>query len=500
MTARALILANGAFADPAIPQLESPVRDGERLQALLQRADVFPYAVTFAPDLCIQSMREAVGSFFHDADDDELLLAFISGHGFKDASGKLYFAGTDTRKDLLKATALEARFVVECMQECRASRQLLFLDTCYSGAFARGTTYKTAAQMIAKDDFGRSEEGIDWNGRGVITASTSVQVAEEVSADGYVQSRFTRHLIASIESGQADRQRCGQILLDDVITHIRLALKAEGARQTPQFFGEKMIGKIILARNPIALQLPEDVISLLGSQGARDRAEAVDRLVVLARSDAHGVARLALERLRALEQKDDSYLVRAAAGQALSEFQSPLDDNEIENKIQTTVTMRNMVSLLLFKFYKINKSIKNNFFANRSSFFFFSMIIFFAVGMDVIRSNLPLAMEETRYAANSQPKFGTAPRQLAPQPFVGLIGSWVIKQAGLGQCADPVMRVAISDGILSVNGVNQVAITSSDTAGWMTVDGAWWRLQPNGALLVNSVKASAGATELVRCP
>ena len=316
MAARALILANGVFADPAIPRLVSPVPDGGRLKALLERADVFPYEATLAPDLGAQAAREAVAEFCHGADAGDQLLLFISGHGLKDAHGKLYFATADSWKTKLKATTLEARFVIECMQESAAERQLVFLDTCYSGAFARGVTPKSAAQSISKEDFGG-----DWQGRAVVTATTAVQLAAEAEADGFMQSRFTRALIDAIENGRADRGGRGQIRLDELFAHIGGALKGTG--QTPQLFSDKLAGEIVIAKNPAAVALPEEVVALLASPNARERGLAVDTLAAIARTEATVLARVAVGRLRVLEEEDDSSLVRAAAMLALQRLKVP---------------------------------------------------------------------------------------------------------------------------------------------------------------------------------
>ena len=319
MTARALILANGRFADAGIPPLRSPVPDGERLQALLERGDVFPYEVLFKPDLSAQEARVAVYDFCQGASSDDQLLLFISGHGLKDAQGKLYFATADTQKTKLRATTLEANYVIECLQECAARKQIMILDTCYSGAFARGITYKSAAVTVTVDDFAG-----DWAGRAVLTATTAVQLAGEADTNGFVQSRFTAALISGIESGSADRRRSGQITLGDLHAHTRDALKGSG--QQPQLFNEKLTGDVVIAKSTSAMFFPEHLQGLVSSGVARDRAEAVDHLFALARTAEGSASNRALEQLREFENADDSLMVQAAAERALKrlgKFRSP---------------------------------------------------------------------------------------------------------------------------------------------------------------------------------
>ena len=513
MAARALILANGSFTDPAIPALQSPVPDGARLKALFERADVFPYEATLLPDLGAQAMREAVADFFDNTAADDLVLLYISGHGFKDSANKLYFAANDTRKNQLKATALDARFVIECMQECRAARQLLFLDTCYSGAFARGTTFKSAAQTVAKDDFGRPDDSVDWAGRGVVTASTAVQFAEEAAADGYVQSRFTRHLITGIEAGLADRRQCGQIALEDLVAHVRSALKAEGAKQAPQFFGEKLTGEIVLARNPVAISLSEDVATLLRSPSARDRAEAVDRLAVLARSEAHGVSRLALEQLESLVQDDDSVSVQAAASLALKKFgRAPAATQPKAVQETDRPKINRDLEEKSGKFFSISDDFQENYrlakelITPKIALGFLAVVFaIFAIGpkLSQVFSFIAPPTEQIIPAEVTEDAAAPPPQPPASSPAASLEGTWALNKDGSGRCNDTtnfMLHVRPSAGQISVNGGKAETLSSPDADGWMAVDGAWWRLEPDGTLLVNSVKVSAGATEFVRCP
>ena len=57
----------------------------------------------------------------------------------RDAAKALYLALKDTQVDLLKATSIPSSFVADEMDSCRSKRQILILDCCHSGAFARGT-------------------------------------------------------------------------------------------------------------------------------------------------------------------------------------------------------------------------------------------------------------------------------------------------------------------------------------------------------------------------
>jgi hypothetical protein len=80
-------------------------------------------------------IRIAVEEFLSGQRPGDLSLVYLSCHGLMDARRRLYFAATDTVKDRLAATGIEARWLLDQLEECRARRQVVILDCCFSGAF-----------------------------------------------------------------------------------------------------------------------------------------------------------------------------------------------------------------------------------------------------------------------------------------------------------------------------------------------------------------------------
>ncbi|MEN2786267.1 caspase family protein [Sphingomonas qilianensis] len=325
MVRKALIIANGTFDDPTIPSLKSPVTDGQRLKRLLERDDIGPYEVELHTDGNCQPLRGRIQSFFDDAAPDDLVLLYVTGHGFKDRSGKLYFTTRDSEKRVLGATAIEARFFVERMQECAARTQIWFLDTCYAGAFARGVAFK-GASSVTRDDFaGASPEEDDTGrpGRVVITASTAIEMAAEKEAgeERTVQSLFTRHLIEGIETGTPDRENLGVITLDSLFRHVRSKVQAETSRaQSPErwIFGGD--GNVALTRNPVRrAEIPPAVQKLMRSTSPNKRSDAVRALLELANGKDQQLGALAVAGLHTLSNDRDT-VVEAVAKLALGKL------------------------------------------------------------------------------------------------------------------------------------------------------------------------------------
>lgn len=303
MALRALIIANGDFADSRIPPLKSPVTDAQRLQSLLSRDDVGPYAVELCANLDSYVLRQTVERFFKDAEFDDRQLLFFSGHGFKHgADGRLYFGTHDTAKEQLRSTSLAARFVFEEASTSIAQQTIIFIDSCYSGAFVKGQMLKASDHVIARDDF--DVDGA--HGMAVITASSSVQTASEIAVGDYVQSVFTRHLIEGIETGQADREQSGRINLDGLMRYVRTNMRKDVPNQEPMphFFG--LDGSIEVARNPVKpvevvpeITLPKRLLKKIASANYTTRRTACAELYHHAdgNTDAVDLVRVELQQL-----------------------------------------------------------------------------------------------------------------------------------------------------------------------------------------------------------
>ena len=134
----ALVVATGTYtADPGLRALRAPARDAADLAEVLANPDIGGFAVTTVIDQPAQQIRLAIEDFLDRRGTGDLLLVYLSCHGLLDAYRELYFAATDTRKDRLGATGVEAAWVLDRLEHCRARRQVLILDSCFSGAFAQ---------------------------------------------------------------------------------------------------------------------------------------------------------------------------------------------------------------------------------------------------------------------------------------------------------------------------------------------------------------------------
>ena len=168
----ALVVATSTYTDPGLRQLRAPARDADDLAQVLADPGIGGFTVTTVIDQPAQQIRLAIEDFLDGRGTGDLLLVYLSCHGLLDARRRLYFAATDTRKDRLGATGVESAWVLDQLEHCRARRQVLILDSCFSGAFAHGA--KGEADLGLRDRFlGQGR------GRVVLTASTATEYSFE---------------------------------------------------------------------------------------------------------------------------------------------------------------------------------------------------------------------------------------------------------------------------------------------------------------------------------
>ncbi len=169
----ALIIGNNKYDDQKLAQLKTPAADSQALAKILDDKTIGSFdEVTPLINQTETRVRRAISTFLTNKKPDDLVLLYFSGHGILDDRGRLYLALKDTQVNLLKATSISSSFVADEMDSCRSKRQILILDCCHSGAFARGT--KGEQKAITETTF----EGSGF-GRVVLTASDSTQYALE---------------------------------------------------------------------------------------------------------------------------------------------------------------------------------------------------------------------------------------------------------------------------------------------------------------------------------
>lgn len=321
-TKSALIIANSQYDDPDLRQLVAPSQDADALARVLSNPAIGGFDVKQLLNRPAREVSEEIERFFLDRSRDDLLLLYFSGHGIKDDDGQLFFATTDTRliqhSKPLRSTAVGASFVKDVIRSSNSRRQVLMLDCCYSGAFARALLAKGGKGVGIKEHF---EEG---RGLVVLTASDSLQYSFEgdnVEGEG-TRSVFTRALVEGVESGEADLDGDGLIDLDELYGYVHDRIRKERPEQRPMKWDLDVEGKIVIARNaapPKPVELPAKLREAIDNPLPEIREGAVRALDGLLRGAHRGLALSAHAALLKL-QEDDSRRVSRAAKDCLAAF------------------------------------------------------------------------------------------------------------------------------------------------------------------------------------
>jgi hypothetical protein len=317
----ALLIATERYDDQKLQGLRAPGRDASRLGEVLADPTIGGFEVTVLADRSVPDIQHGIANFCADRGPEDLLLVYLSCHGLLDRHGRLYYAGTNTqsRQELLSATAVSATWLIEQLEDCGSKQQVVILDCCHSGAFARGVKGGTEALDLQRRFQGR--------GRAILTASRATEYAferGEVRGEGSI-SVFTDAVVDGLLSGDADRDGDGLISVNDLYDHVYERVRASGSDQTPEIWIYGGEGRVVVATNPRGARpqpLPRDIADALRNPLVRVRQGAVAELADLLTGEP-GLAvsaRMALEKAEADDVSEVSVLARRVlAGAGLPE-------------------------------------------------------------------------------------------------------------------------------------------------------------------------------------
>jgi hypothetical protein len=233
-------------SESGLKPLPSAAEDVQAIQRVLLQASEFTAEnITVLTNPEKHDVEEAIYQLFAHRQKEDLLLFYFSGHGIKDETGKLYLSLPTTRKNqngsLIKHTAIPATVLHENMNDSRSTCQVLILDCCFSGAFAKGLTIKDDGSIDISTQLGGK-------GRAIFTSSNSTEYSFQY--EGFKLSLYTHFFVEGLETGAADLDNDGLISVDELHTYASDKVKQVEPKMSPQFFPVEQGHKIYLARSP----------------------------------------------------------------------------------------------------------------------------------------------------------------------------------------------------------------------------------------------------------
>ncbi|BAT51901.1 hypothetical protein NOS3756_08320 [Nostoc sp. NIES-3756] len=242
----ALLIGISEYQEELTP-LPNAVNDVEAMRRVLVNPEMGDFAeadVTVLKNPQRQQMEDAIYKLYANCQKDDVVLFYFSGHGVTVENGDFYFSTSLTQKDknkLILPTAVAAKNVHDWMNQSKSKRQVIILDCCFSGAFAKGLTAKDDGTIDLQQYLGGE-------GRAILTASTSTQYAFE--SDSFDLSIYTHYLVEGIEKGAADQDGDGLIAVDELHSYAKSKVQEASPAMTPEFYPVKEGFRIFLAKSP----------------------------------------------------------------------------------------------------------------------------------------------------------------------------------------------------------------------------------------------------------
>ncbi|MBW4434498.1 MAG: caspase family protein [Pelatocladus maniniholoensis HA4357-MV3] len=250
MAKLALLIGVSEYESNVLPPLPGVVKDIEAMQRVLEHPEIGKF------DQVTQLINKDASTIHYEIErlftenryKDDLVLLYLSGHGFRDENGYLHYVSCNTKinehKHVFTGTAVAARFIQEqCMNRSQSQRQVVILDCCFSGAFAEGMSAKNVVRIINIDIAAQ----LGGEGRAVLTSSTATQVSFEDQGGGV----YTQYLIEGMEKGAADTDNDGVITVAELHEYAKRKVQEAKPAMKPEIYAVREGYTIRLANAPV---------------------------------------------------------------------------------------------------------------------------------------------------------------------------------------------------------------------------------------------------------
>ncbi|MBS1787616.1 MAG: SUMF1/EgtB/PvdO family nonheme iron enzyme [Acidobacteria bacterium] len=264
----AILIGSSQFGPKSgLKDLRCPLNDLDGMAATLASSEFGLFTkddLHVFPNQPHYEILPEIETVFAASKPEDLILFYYSGHGYCDASDRLYLATADSRKDLLTSTWLPTERLRRMIDHHNRRRVVMILDCCYSAAIKH--------DFLSRGDDDNPMEDLS-TGIYIITASSAVETAIEKETDEY--GLLTKHLLEGIRQGKARPNDDGLISASSVYQYASAEVVKAG-KQKPRFFGlEQRGGELFIAR-AAAVYSPEQLQAFRKLINELDTNEEID--------------------------------------------------------------------------------------------------------------------------------------------------------------------------------------------------------------------------------
>ena len=157
------------------------------------------------------SIEAELAAWLKQPGAEDTLLVYFSGHGFRDAAGRMYLAPIDCNPDDLAKTGIAIEWFRQQIAGCKARFKLLVLDSCHAGS-EKGDGNE---RSVVANDLGEPFKDLE----GVVTLASSTAKEKSQIWDDKQQSLFSYWLNQGLR-GHADENGDGVVDVDELYKYV----------------------------------------------------------------------------------------------------------------------------------------------------------------------------------------------------------------------------------------------------------------------------------------
>ena len=227
-------------------ELNFAVADALSMKEVLLNKDICGFdEVEESIDDTFVDARIKIEKILINANHDDLVFIYFSGHGKKHLDNGLRLLFKDAREDYPLATSLNFDYINRCMRYPSRKSVIIVLDCCYSGVAG-----------IKGDDLEETLSNYSSGSGTVILTSTGLIGSPEAKEDKELKHGvFTNYLLEGLENGGADDDEDGLIYVNDLYEYARKKTTTR-CSQSP-VMKTQIEGKILIAKNPLKVKEKE---------------------------------------------------------------------------------------------------------------------------------------------------------------------------------------------------------------------------------------------------
>ena len=239
MTGKRIGLVIGNNYPDSKQELRFAVADALSMKEVLLNKDICGFdEVEESIDGTFVDARIKIEKILKNANHDDLVFIYFSGHGKKHLDNGLRLLFKDAKEDCPLATSLNFDYINRCMRYPSLKSVIIVLDCCYSGVAG-----------IKGDDLEEALSNYSSGSGTVILTSTGLIGSPKAKEDTELKHGvFTNYLLEGLENGGADEDEDGLIYMNDLYEYAR-SRTIKRSSQSP-ILKTQMEGKILIAKNP----------------------------------------------------------------------------------------------------------------------------------------------------------------------------------------------------------------------------------------------------------